>query len=275
MKRILSIDPLLLHVKVGASHHPGRKSKKDAHIRKLFYTCGEFKTSPPKKEYLRCKLIRGFKRAIRQIRKNVLPSKTLNRIRGNPYNALRVWQALAGCYEKYMTVLEPLSCTEKGPKTDGKLKKRIRGRYLEKSFNSTFCIEFFSHIGVRESFYYYVEFLFADLNPEVLCDKFDFMCCKGFHSPECVEKWLLIKKYMNCYMIQDLGLEPWFPQNHSNSFLPSIFTVRLDNCVDVGMEKREMVTEAVAKENKEEIWITGDLDSSFKFRFDCVQLKAL
>ena len=36
-------------------------------------------TKAPKKEYLRCKLIRGHKRAIRQINKGILPKATLNK----------------------------------------------------------------------------------------------------------------------------------------------------------------------------------------------------
>ncbi|CAG9328232.1 unnamed protein product [Blepharisma stoltei] len=267
MQRVLSIDPFLLDIKPVISHHPGRKSKKDAFIRKLFYTCSEYKTLPPKKEYLRCKLIRGFKRAIRQIRKNVLPSKTLNRIRGNPYNTLRVWQALAGCYEKYIDILDSISCTENKASSDEKNKKKVKGAYLEKSFNSKLCNQFFTHIGVRETFYYYIEFLFADLNPESLCDKFDFMCCNGVHINECVEKWLMIKKYMNCYMIQDLGLEPWFPLSYSNSFLPSIFTVRINDSTSNGTENCKKTLQEEKQEIKDDFFDNEAIRCFLKVKF--------
>ncbi|CAG9328233.1 unnamed protein product [Blepharisma stoltei] len=269
MKRIISIDPLLINFKSSSSLHPGRKIKKDSYIRRFFCASKKSKKIPPKKEYLRCKLIRGFKRAIRQINKNVLPSKTLNRMKGNPYNALGVWQALAGCYEKYMEVLDPLSCTENSHKANKNNKEKINSKYLVRSFNSSLCKDFFFPIEVREAFYYYIEFLFADLNPESLCDKFDLMCCSGAHTNGCIEKWLMIKKYMNCYMIQDLEIEPWFPSTNSNSFLPSIFTVRIDNPTKAEIENQENVSKISSNYNIiGKILSRRNFNSSIKFKFN-------
>mmetsp|Transcript_6729 Transcript_6729/g.6617 ORF Transcript_6729/g.6617 Transcript_6729/m.6617 type:complete len:86 (-) Transcript_6729:601-858(-) len=57
----------------------GRRAKADAIIRAQF-TC---RRGCPKKEYLRCKLIRGHKRLMRQIKKNIKPEKTLNKFDSN------------------------------------------------------------------------------------------------------------------------------------------------------------------------------------------------
>lgn len=56
----------------------GRKNNPEADILSQFYTLRGSTTGQPKKEYLRCKLIRGHKRANRQIEKKMLPAKSFN-----------------------------------------------------------------------------------------------------------------------------------------------------------------------------------------------------
>ncbi|CAG9313287.1 unnamed protein product [Blepharisma stoltei] len=195
----------------------GRKINSDTEILSHFYTFRGSSIGQPKKEYLRCKLIRGHKRANRQIEKNLIPIKSFNSYNCNNPQSINLWNKLSEIYHKYLFILKDLSKTENTIKNKNKLK----APKLAKSFNANFCMEYFYKSEVRESFYYYVEYLFSDFEPEALCKKFNFNCCKGKkHKEMCYEKWERVKQYINSDMISELKLDPWFPNSEKNTEEP-------------------------------------------------------
>ncbi|CAG9317339.1 unnamed protein product [Blepharisma stoltei] len=191
-------------------NNPSRKSRHESCVLSLFYNPKSPIFKPPKKEYLRCKLIRGHKRILRQIKKCIIPAKTLNRIDPSNPSALRQYEALRNCYYRNADELDPLTETVKGPITDGRAKRKSAWcEDIENSFNMSFCRSYFAPNSIRESYFLYVELIFMELDAEVLCDKFDFHCCREKnHSGECIEKWLLMKNIIQFDMIRELDHEP-------------------------------------------------------------------
>ncbi|CAG9325543.1 unnamed protein product [Blepharisma stoltei] len=235
-----SVDPIIVTQLRAFNSSSGRKISLNSKIKNCFYNPKNSMIAPPKKEYLRCRVIRGHKRAIRQIKKSAIPIRTLNAFDPENPTALRIWRILSDVYIKHEEELSKFSQTESGPKTDGKSKRQGKVENLAKSFNYEFCRDYFTPLGVRESFYYYVELLFVDLNPKSLCEKFDFNCCKSPHSHECLEKWLLMKKYISQYMIQELGLEPFMPASPEGFHLPSLFNSSLDQPPEISTYHRRL-----------------------------------
>jgi len=170
----------------------------------------------PKKEYIRCKLIRGHKRANRQIQENVLPNKTIHRFEPNDTESVYFWQTLKDIYARNQEVLRDLSLTENGPQTDGKSKRKPSND--PKSFNTKFCANYFKEQATRESFFYYTELLFCNFEPKILIEKFEIWCCPegSKHDFMCDRKWSLLKRYINDLMIEDLNAEPWFPSGYNH-----------------------------------------------------------
>ncbi|OMJ67672.1 hypothetical protein SteCoe_35089 [Stentor coeruleus] len=175
---------------------------------------------PPKKEYLRCKIIRGHKRAMRQIIKGKTPKATLHKFSTDDFRSLDVWRCLKVVINQNPNLFMDCSNTVSGPKTDGQAKRK-NSEGIEKSFNIAFCSNYFSHEEVRESYYYYIQLLFTNFDLKVLCEKFNFKCCNGDpHKINCVEKWVMLKEYLEYHMIKELDLEP-FVLDLSVSGLPS------------------------------------------------------
>ncbi|CAG9334553.1 unnamed protein product [Blepharisma stoltei] len=225
MTRLNSMTSFLIgHLK--PFHKRGvRKNTLESKIRSLFFTVKNFTIRLPKKEYLRCRVIRGHKRANRQIKKNTLPSKTINKLEPSNKMALEIWQVMTDCYHKRESEFDALSVTDKKPKHRAKNKRNQNILSTKSSFNTDYCMHYFASEVVRESFFYYVEFLFSQIDPEDLCTKFDFRCCKVKHDDRCYEKWLYMKKYLHVYMIEDLGLEPYMPQKVESFYLPALMTL--------------------------------------------------
>ncbi|CAG9311374.1 unnamed protein product [Blepharisma stoltei] len=183
----------------------GRKQIVDTKILNRFESLS--KPKPPKKEYLRCKMIRGHKRVNRQIEKGTLPQKTLNVF---SEKAQSYWDQLTKCFHQYRSILSEESKTEAGPKTDGKAKRKGEENDLPKSFNGKFCKKYFEPIQVRESYFYYTEYIFSEFDPDVLCKKFKLRCCRApQHSSECMNSWKLLKFYVQKIMLDNIGIEPW------------------------------------------------------------------
>ena len=209
MKEIVSIDLRALDLQ-SQCYEFSRRVKDETLIRSLFKS---FKTQikgHPKKEYLRCKLIRGHKRANRKIKKGKF---LYNNQRDLSEKAATNWQKLSNCYFKYPAELDLVSKTLFEPiKHKSKAKTNSE---TSRSFNTDFCWRYFKEEAVRESFYYYVEFIFSDLDPIELSKFLGFACCQQEnHSMECAYKWLLMKRYSNQIIIQDLKLDPWFPSTY-------------------------------------------------------------
>jgi hypothetical protein len=215
MKQIPSIDIKSLNLSQQMREFT-RKVKEETLIRTLFHSFKHQIKGHPKKEYLRCKLIRFHKRANRKLKKG---KKLYNNFIELSENSELNWQKLLDCYNQHSAVLDQVSSTFFEPI---KFRKNAKPTCLKnRSFNSEFCIKYFEKSGVRESFYYFVEYLFSDIQPQVLAKVFGFSCCESEeHDLECAHKWLLMKRNASQFIVGDLGFKPWMPETCGN--LPSL-----------------------------------------------------
>lgn len=147
----------------------------------------------PKKEYYRIKLIRGHKRALRALYLRRIPTKTINKLVYGKIEQQEAWSIFESHFFNNHSILQQLSSTANGPLTDGKSKlQRMHQKKTlirEKTFNNTYCEDYFSEFIVKESFILYIDYLCKGSTPKELCEKFGFFCCKGEHNDECEIKW--------------------------------------------------------------------------------------
>ncbi|CAG9325966.1 unnamed protein product [Blepharisma stoltei] len=209
----------------------GRKQIADTKILNRFESLS--KPKPPKKEYLRRKMIRGHKRVNRQIEKGIIPKRTLNVFSAQ---AKSFWDRLTKTFTQYKNILSQESKTEAGPKTDGKTKRKAEEDGLPKSFNGKFCRKYFEPIEVRESYFYYTEYVFSEFDPDILSKKFKLRCCRApQHSSECMNSWKLLKFYVQKIMFDNIGIEPWLAVESTNDV--SNFSLPQNKMVEKGIDE--------------------------------------
>ena len=112
MKRLRSVDPYCFE-NLLTKNVNSRKVKAETKIRSQFISkgCRKF----PKKEYIRCKLIRGHKRILREIMANEEYAKNL--IDSTNYESCQqyYWALLVNSFVKYKSTLIDLIPVEVGP----------------------------------------------------------------------------------------------------------------------------------------------------------------
>ena len=164
----------------------------------------------PKKEYIRCKLIRGHKRAIRNAFIGKKAKKTINRVNLKNKKQIVKLNEFSTHANNSKVMLEEVSRPENGPKTDGISKRsKVELDKAEKSFNNSYCRKYFRNSLTRESFKLYLDFLFHGSSVNELCDKFDFSCCsqRSNHNVDCKEKWTNLEKYLKVELLSELGIK--------------------------------------------------------------------
>ena len=168
----------------------------------------------PKKEYVRCKLIRGHKRALRQVYAKKYPTATIHKIDIQIEVELKSWNAFRVHANKFNGFFTEACKTENGPKTDG-IAKRIQQKKMtvetQKSFNDAFCRKYFSDRIMLESYKLYIDIIFATFDAENLCNRFEFKCCSKdnlSHYPDCLRKWKNLEIFIKDDMVHDLEVEP-------------------------------------------------------------------
>lgn len=226
MKRLESMTPLMVNELESLTLRVPRKRTIDANILDLFIKT-RFNSHPsaPKKEYLRCRLIRGHKRFNRALMQKNLSKSLVEKYQLLKPLAIEILEKLEECFLRHALELGDICKTEKGPKTDGKAKRGSHGLEGENSFNNAFCSLYFSSESIRESYYYYIELLFVNLDPDFLSEFFEISCCREKHDFRCLEKWLVLKKYLNHIMIEDLDLSPFLPTDPQLYFIPNFYKV--------------------------------------------------
>ncbi|OMJ74524.1 hypothetical protein SteCoe_26526 [Stentor coeruleus] len=171
------------------------------------------KSSPqaPKKEYVRCKLIRGHKRAVRQILSNLIPKTTIHKFNATDIKAHSLWLLIQQIVSRNLSTFQGLSKTESGPITDGRAKRTNESmKKCEKSFNAAFCRAYFANNDVRESFCHYLNLIFVEFDPVILSQKFEFSCCRNQkHTVDCLQKWSDLQRYLKTDMLKELDCEPF------------------------------------------------------------------
>lgn len=222
MKGLKSIDPHCFE-NLSTKNINSRKVKAETKIRSQFISkgCRKF----PKKEYIRCKMIRGHKRILRQIMSDDTYAKEL--IENSTFNSCKqkYWSLLLNTFTKYKHILSEIIPVEVGPVNEIMRRKKMKTDHLKRSFNADFCKEYLEKLETRESYYYYVEFLFSDFDCEKLIKRFGFKCCiRDDHDLSCTLKWLLLKHFCSQIMLEDIDVEPYVPEEGYLP-LPSLFRV--------------------------------------------------
>lgn len=182
----------------------GPKVKPSTKIMVKFHYTGK-PSSQLKKDYLREKVIRGFKRGIRQACEGKLPNASdLNGFQPSDESSMEKWQTFCA-FVRQRPMLNIIAQTEKGPKTDGKAFKKDSEEAEYDSFNSQFCKEFFRDPDTRASFDLYIRLLFHNEEENVLTAKFE---CQA-RSPIKAERevaWRQLKSFLCVDVFCELGL---------------------------------------------------------------------
>lgn len=158
---------------------------------------------------LRTFIIRAHKRFNRFIESDKFPmTKQLNTNQNIP----KVRQLLEKLKSLFFSErLHESSSTRMGPLTDGRA-KRTDDSLVQKTFNNRHCRGYFSELGVGESYYFFVELLFAEFEFDLLCNRFSLWCCRDGHGSECASAWLGLKKYLQVEILRSIKLRPWLPK---------------------------------------------------------------
>lgn len=152
----------------------GRKVCEDSLILNQFWNK---RGNYPKKEYIRCQLIRGHKRIIRNLLMNVIPNRTLNQFMVSKESS-ETWNRLKFAVLSHQEKLKILSQTIVGPLTEAQSKRKSEEKQgLSKSFNNNYCKQYFSTPEIKETFQKYIDYLFYGATLDDLCKKFRIRCC--------------------------------------------------------------------------------------------------
>jgi hypothetical protein len=115
---------------------------------------------------------------------------------------------------------------EMGPVNEIMKRKKMKTDHLKRSFNAEFCKDYLMKPETRESYFYYIEFLFSDFDCEKFIKRFGFKCCtSASHSMECYMKWLLLKKYCSTIVLEDISVSP-FQSDEQVLPLPSLLELQ-------------------------------------------------
>ena len=210
MKLLDSID----HNSFGlssAKYISRRKIKAESKIRSLFFSVGA--RNFPKKEYIRCKLIRGHKRALRSILEKIeMKDETEN---SNEFSSSKLyyWGLIVESFYKNQEYFKDIIPVEVGPINELMKRKHMKTDHLKRSFNSEFCRDYLAKLETRESYSYYIEYLFSEIDCERLIKIFGFRCCqKEHHRGSCNLKWVVLKKYCSQTILEDIKIVPYEPK---------------------------------------------------------------
>ncbi|CAG9314087.1 unnamed protein product [Blepharisma stoltei] len=152
---------------------------------------------PPKKKHLWLKLIKGHQKIIHKISKRIFKIKNTSEV--------IICNRLEAHFWENKDILEEYQ-TKSGP---------INGKLAQKSLNEALK-KYFQHEATKVSFYYYIELIFLELDPETLRKKFRFECCElRDHRVFCTEKWTELKNYLQRTMFTDIGIPLWIPINEA------------------------------------------------------------
>lgn len=179
----------------------GRKKKK---ITKLL---AYFQYLKPTKrrvnmEYLKISLLRGFKRALREVIEGVTPRKKVHGIDPNDLESVRNWDHFR-TFVGTNPFLETFAPTKAGPATEAKAKRSNFSKTKTKTFNDSFCLCFFSNAIVRTAFRLYLDVIFTHEDSESLKTRLKFEAI-GMWEEGKMESWRKLKKYLYCGWFQEL-----------------------------------------------------------------------
>lgn len=207
MKLLKSIDPDCFENQTSKIVN-SRKIKAETKIRSQFISKGYRKF--PKKEYIRCKLIRGHKRLLRQIMLKESDLQSLLENSNFPSNKQFYWELLINTFSEHKELFTEIIPVEVGPVNEIMKRKKMKTDHLKRSFNAEFCKEYLAREETKQSYSFYIEFLFSEFNCDKFIKRFGFKCCTSReHKLGCYMKWLLLKKYCSTIVLEDIQISPF------------------------------------------------------------------
>lgn len=160
-------------------HKRGRKALDLTLILSEFYS--RSKKDPPRREYIRCSLLRKMLKFLRLHFKNKIKPSS------HPF-----FQELINIIEANEKEVKKLTAKEKLPYVENKSNLRF------KSYNNEFCKNFLSSTLMWTIFIYFVEYLFACYSFEDLQKTLGIYCCKDqcLGEPQCRLKYEKVKSIL-------------------------------------------------------------------------------
>ena len=204
-----------------------RKRKRETLIMKMFTTNKNKKIQSPKKEYVRCKVIRGHKKLIRNLSESSIPKKGIAKFKLRNSAQVLHYRKFHDHLNENENILLDIALTESGPLTDGKNKQRVKQKdNYKNSYNNEFCADYFKSPVVRHSFKLFFELVFSKNNPKSLRQRFGFTCCVcNNHTLECYEKWQCLKYYLQNEIFETLGYEDEYFDDSNPEAVPDVSNV--------------------------------------------------
>jgi hypothetical protein len=174
-----------------------------------------FKTSNGKlvkKEYLRVAIIRKFKKLVKKVLSgNYYKLKLYQGMRSSEVKTNKLLLELVEMIKSSLNVLECLTSPDNTPTQDFTiLKKKTQNQF--KTYNNKYLLTFFNHEETRKCFYYFVNYLFADLSVVNLSKALKIKCCDSTnHCEECFLNWKKLQQILLYDIFENIGLRPWRP----------------------------------------------------------------
>lgn len=186
----------------------GRRTRPDTILLNRFRNINKAGRSP-KKEYLRIHLIRGLKRAIRQILEKQRSFSPLNRVDKGDEEAVQHWSLFKAAVKQNKATLKAVSA----PTLDTLSKRPRSTKYAEPEdtyncYNNAFCKSFLSNSVIRKVFELYLNVVFADMDEKVLSQRFGFEA-RAESEEERGEDWQKLREFLYGDMLTELKIEPF------------------------------------------------------------------
>lgn len=179
----------------------GRKTNPETFLLAKFRNNKQHKgaANAPKKEYLRVKVIRGLKRAIREVTSGKSPSrKKLH----HPTPSASIQWTIFSDFIIANSAFPRLAATYEGPATEGKT-YRIAANDKYRCYNNQCCKDFFDSQLVRQAYYLYLELIFANAEDRDLAEKFGFTAI-GKSKEERMAAWSELRSYLSVTLLAEL-----------------------------------------------------------------------
>jgi hypothetical protein len=175
----------------------GRKVKAETKLLMKFVSP---KGKVPKKEYLRIRILRGLRKLVQKCTEHGTTLKGINqvlRLDDAKASTNQAWEVFMGYYTYHISEIH-LHFNEVDFKTRNK----------EGNFNNDYCRRVLGSPLIKRLYKHYINLLFADLDPALLCCKFNINCCRLCHANECLDKWEELKDYLLTSFINEIGMLP-------------------------------------------------------------------
>ncbi|OMJ74804.1 hypothetical protein SteCoe_26179 [Stentor coeruleus] len=168
----------------------------------------------PKREIFNAFIIRNICRFCRCLLIGKIPKKTAIKIDHNDTSQCLVWEEGLKLHRCQREMVEEISKIPKNLSSK-QIEHRNSGKMIKaKSFNNSFCKDFFQKPVAKSIFSILLMIFFTDITSEGLVNRFQFKCCKNSnHNDICKKKWWDLEKYMKESYLKDLGVEELIDQN--------------------------------------------------------------